>query len=91
MAMSDPQVTIVVVPRERFSHSERSLANIYEHTTYPFKLTYVSAGAPGLIRRHLERESQQRGLTPWSRQVGSKPWFDARKRPMPGSSALSIS
>jgi len=62
VAMSDPQVTLVVVPRERFSHSERSLANIYEHTTYPFKLTYVSAGAPVPIRRHLERESQQRGF-----------------------------
>lgn len=60
--MPEPQVTIVVVPRERFSHSERSLANIYEHTTYPFKLTYVSAGAPGAIQRHLERESQQRGF-----------------------------
>ena len=60
--MPDPLVTIVVVPRERFSHSERSLADIYEHTTYPFKLRYVSAGAPGPIQRDLEHESQQRGF-----------------------------
>jgi len=55
-------VTIVVVPRERFSHSERSLANIYEHTTCPFKLIYVSGGAPAPIQRYLERESQERGF-----------------------------
>lgn len=60
--MVNPQVTIVVVPRERFSHSERSLANIYEHTTVPFKLIYVSAGAPGPIQRRLERDSQERGF-----------------------------
>jgi len=28
VAMSDPQVTIVVVPRERFSHSERSCQHL---------------------------------------------------------------
>jgi hypothetical protein len=61
--MIDPQVTIVVVPRERFSHSERSLANIYEHTTCPFKLIYVSAGPPAPIQRYLERESQQKVST----------------------------
>jgi GT2 family glycosyltransferase len=60
--MSHPLVTIVVVPRERFSHSERSLANIYENTSCPFKLTYVSAGAPAPIVRHLERESEEKGF-----------------------------
>jgi hypothetical protein len=44
--MANPEVTIVVVPRERFSHSERSLANIYEQTTALFKLIYVSGRAP---------------------------------------------
>jgi len=60
--MANPEVTIVVVPRERFSHSERSLANIYEQTTAPFKLIYVSGRAPEPIQRNLERESQQRGF-----------------------------
>lgn len=60
--MTDPQVTIVVVPRERFSYAERSLANIYEQTTLPFKLVYVSAGTPIPIQRHLERESQRKGF-----------------------------
>jgi hypothetical protein len=60
--MSNPLVTIIVVPRERFSHSERSLANIYENTSCPFNLTYVSAGAPPRIQRHLERESEEKGF-----------------------------
>src|SRR5262245_29177704 len=60
--MTDPQVTIVVVPRERFSHSERSLTNIYEHTACPFKLRYVSAGAPAPVLRHLEREAQRKSF-----------------------------
>src|SRR5512132_1589605 len=60
--MPRPSVTVVVVPRERFSHSDRSLANIYENTMYPFELTYVSAGAPPAIQRLLERESRERGF-----------------------------
>ena len=60
--MKDPQVTIVVVPRERFSYVKRSLSSIYENTTFPFRLIFVSAGTPSPIRRYLERESQQRGF-----------------------------
>ncbi|MGH7835937.1 MAG: glycosyltransferase family 2 protein, partial [Candidatus Binatia bacterium] len=51
-------MTIIVVPRERFSHSERSLRNLYENTTVPFDLVYVSAGAPERIRRYLETEAE---------------------------------
>jgi GT2 family glycosyltransferase len=60
--MPEPQVTIIVVPRERFSHTERTLENIYEHTTVPFKLVYVSGKSPARIRRYLELESQRRGF-----------------------------
>lgn len=60
--MIDPQVTIVVTPRERFSYAKRSLANLYEQTTSPFKLVYVSAGTPRPLRHHLEGEAQRRGF-----------------------------
>ena len=35
-------ITIVVVPRERFSRSVESLDSIYENTSEPFKLIYVN-------------------------------------------------
>ena len=58
--MEAPLVTIVVVPRERFSYTERSLDSIYEHTTFPFKLVYVSAGAPARVKEFLARQSAER-------------------------------
>ncbi|MGB3761496.1 MAG: glycosyltransferase family 2 protein, partial [Rivularia sp. (in: cyanobacteria)] len=36
--MSEPQVTIIVSPRERFSYTRESLESIYENTQIPFKL-----------------------------------------------------
>jgi GT2 family glycosyltransferase len=60
--MPEPQVTIVVVPRERFSHTERTLENIYEQTTIPFNLVYVSGKSPARIQRYLQLESQRRGF-----------------------------
>ncbi|MBI3457318.1 MAG: glycosyltransferase [Candidatus Rokubacteria bacterium] len=60
--MGNPRVTIVVVPRERFSYAERTLGSIYEHTTLPFKLVWVSAGTPRRMHRRLELESEQRGF-----------------------------
>jgi len=58
--MAQPQITIVIVPRERFSHSERSLQNLYENTTPPFELIYVSAGAPARIRTYLDAEAERK-------------------------------
>ncbi len=60
--MADPQVTIVVVPRERFSYTERSLESIYEHTTFPFSLIYVDGGSPARIKRYLQAEAQRKGF-----------------------------
>jgi GT2 family glycosyltransferase len=56
------QVTIVVVPRERFSFARRSLLNIYENTEFPFDLIYVDAGSPTPLRAFLKEESQRRGF-----------------------------
>jgi hypothetical protein len=56
----DLQVTLVVVPRERFSQTQRSLESLYEHTTLPFHLIYVDAGTPPPIRHYLEMAAKQR-------------------------------
>lgn len=60
--MSDPHVTVVVVPRERFSHIPRSLECLYTETPVPFGLVYVDGGSPPKIRRYLEAEAQRRGF-----------------------------
>ncbi|EAZ92859.1 glycosyltransferase family 2 protein [Crocosphaera chwakensis] len=56
----DPKVTIVVVPRERFSCSEESLESIYEHTTIPFNLIYVDGNSPEKIRNYLKQQSEDK-------------------------------
>lgn len=61
-AKPDPQpnVTIVISPRERFSHTSASLESLYAHTTVPFRLIYVDGGSPKPIQTYLEAESQRR-------------------------------
>lgn len=54
----DPQVTIVVVPRERFSCTRESLESIYEYTEIPFKLVYVDGSSPPKVRHYLEEQAQ---------------------------------
>jgi len=56
--MMNPQVTIVVVPRERFSYTRQSLESIYEHTQVPFELVYVDGNSPPPIRKYLEEQSK---------------------------------
>jgi GT2 family glycosyltransferase len=55
---NSPKVTIVVVPRERFSYTSRSLESIYEHTDIPFSLVYVDGGSPGRIKRYLAQQAR---------------------------------
>lgn len=56
-SMTEPKVTIVVVPRERFSYTRESLESIYEHTEFPFALVYVDGGSPPEIQRYLEAQA----------------------------------
>ena len=56
----EPQVTLVVVPRERFSYSRESLESIYKDTDYPFKLVYVDVCTPPHIQRYLQEQAQQK-------------------------------
>src|SRR5262245_39158566 len=58
--MAETQATIVVVPRERFSYAQRSLASIFEHTAFPFRLIYVDAATPRIVRKYLQEESERR-------------------------------
>lgn len=60
--MVNPQVTIVVVPRERFSYTRESLESVYEHTTLPFKLVYVDGNSPTDVQQYLHAQSQEKGF-----------------------------
>jgi GT2 family glycosyltransferase len=60
--MSEPIVTIVVVPRERFSYAQISLESLYNHTQIPFKLVYVDGNSPRKLQRYLEAQAQLKGF-----------------------------
>ena len=55
-----PQVTIIVVPRERFSYTRESLTSIYTNTDYPFELIYIDAGSPPHIKNYLATEAKNK-------------------------------
>ncbi|RMF69288.1 MAG: glycosyltransferase family 2 protein [Cyanobacteria bacterium J069] len=58
-----PRVTIVVGPRERFSHTQESLESIYRNTLYPFELVYVDVCTPPVIQKYLNAQAQEKGFT----------------------------
>ncbi|BAZ09040.1 putative glycosyl transferase [Calothrix sp. NIES-4071] len=60
--MTDSQVTIVVVPRERFSYTRESLESIYRYTTIPFKLIYIDGNSPAKVQQYLQEQSQSKGF-----------------------------
>lgn len=60
--MPENQVTIVVVPRERFSLTRDSLRSLYEFTDTPFELVYVDGGSPPKIKRFLESTAREKGF-----------------------------
>jgi GT2 family glycosyltransferase len=62
LLQSNPQVTIVVVPRERFSCTRESLESIYEYTDFPFKLVYVDGNSPKKIQRYIEEQAKVKGF-----------------------------
>jgi len=57
--VNNSKVTVVVVPRERFSSAKRSLESLFENTPAGFDLVYVDGGSPPLLRRYLEQQSQR--------------------------------
>src|SRR5688572_3017059 len=60
--MVEPQVTIIVVPRERFSFTRESLESIYQHTQTPFNLVYVDGGSPRVVQRYLQAQAREKGF-----------------------------
>lgn len=61
-ATHPPRVTVVVIPRERFSRTDVSLDSLYRHTTEPFHLIYVDGHSPPPIRGYLERQAREKGF-----------------------------
>ena len=58
--MTSPIVTIVVVPRERFSYTRQSLISIYQNTELPFKLVYVDGNSPQPVKEYLEVQAKHK-------------------------------
>lgn len=58
----EPLVTLIIVPRERFSLSLSSLHNILENNAIPFSLVYVDGGSPAKIRDQLAEEAIRLGF-----------------------------
>lgn len=56
------RVTLVVVPRERFSYTRPSLESIFTHTLIPFELVYVDGGSPHPVKTYLKDQANQRGF-----------------------------
>jgi GT2 family glycosyltransferase len=61
--MPRPDVTIVVAPRESFSHTKASLESVLHSTRVPFDLVYVDGNSPARVRRYLEGSAREAGFT----------------------------
>ncbi|MEL6553214.1 MAG: glycosyltransferase [Cyanobacteria bacterium J06621_11] len=55
-----PQVTIVVVPRERFQFTQRSLESLYTNTHQFFHLIYIDNNSPAHIQTYLEQQAEEK-------------------------------
>ena len=55
-------VTVVVVPRERFSMAQESLASIYEHSPGLTNLIYVDGASPGQVRIAIAAAATEHGF-----------------------------
>ncbi len=60
--MNNPQVTIIVVPRERYQFARQSLASLYENTVFPLDLVYVDNNSPTQLRQYLAAEAAFKGF-----------------------------
>lgn len=54
-----PQVTIVVVPHERFSCTRASLESIYQNTDRAFSLIYLDGNSPKDIQEYLQHKAYE--------------------------------
>lgn len=56
------KITLVVVPRERFSCTQTSLDSLYQNTSIPFDLVYVDGNSPPKTQRYLEEKASKKGF-----------------------------
>jgi GT2 family glycosyltransferase len=62
MSFARHDLTIVVVPRERFQFAQESLESLYENTAYPFKLVYVDNNSPTQLQKYLQSAAEKYGF-----------------------------
>jgi GT2 family glycosyltransferase len=60
--MPETKVALIVVPRERFSYTQKSLENIYQNTNLSFKLIYVDLNSPPQIKQYLEVQAKEKNF-----------------------------
>jgi GT2 family glycosyltransferase len=60
--MPEPTVTLVILPRERFSYSRSSLESVYANTHLPFSLIYMDGGSPKYVKRYLQAQAREKGF-----------------------------
>ncbi len=60
--MVQSNVTVVVVPRERFGYALRSLDSIVENTDVPFELIYIDGNSPPDLGRALQAQAEERNF-----------------------------
>jgi GT2 family glycosyltransferase len=60
---SGPDFTVAIVPREKFSYAEQTLAAVLEHTPPPFELIYVDGNSPPPIADAIRRTLRDRPRT----------------------------
>ncbi len=52
-------VTIIIVPRERFSCTKTSLESIKLHTQYPHQIVYIDGNSPQHVKEYLISQAQE--------------------------------
>lgn len=60
--MSVPATTVVIVPREKFSATRRSLESILACTPAPRRIVYVDGGSPPRVARYLQEQAREHDL-----------------------------
>jgi GT2 family glycosyltransferase len=58
-----PSITIVIVPRERFSAAEQSLESLFNNTSLSFEQIVVDGGSPEPLASRLRQTSELRNFT----------------------------
>ena len=63
MNSKNSQVTLLIIPRERFSNAKESLEGIFANTRMPFDMVYVDGGSPPDLKRYIEDQAKEKDFT----------------------------